>query len=316
MRVAGTRLCQQAFAPGRYSFPKRIFALTNTNTIEHKSSPLLCIVLGSSSSPYSSLAHLGTSYSQQQQQQKLLLHHPFRHFATATQSNKKHQTPYEVLGVSILASDKEIKMAYYKKAKESHPDMNPNDPKARARFQEIANAYEFLSSPTDRRIYDWTGSASSTTSSTSSSSSWSSYSSEVKEDVVQRFAAAEEVFRGVAADAEVIRESIFNYFVDLQEDFVDAFKGTWQDKVDFVKSHPVLVFGLLFPAILFARFPFLILIYARIAFSAQAFLWSSLFSLWRTSPSIVAVGTTSLWRLIVRQARERSERAKRNGKGK
>ncbi|EGO24656.1 hypothetical protein SERLADRAFT_449414 [Serpula lacrymans var. lacrymans S7.9] len=59
---------------------------------------------------------------------------------------------YDVLGLSPEASDGDIKKAYRKKAKEHHP--NPNDPQAAQKFQEMAAAYEILSDPNTREIYD------------------------------------------------------------------------------------------------------------------------------------------------------------------
>ena len=64
---------------------------------------------------------------------------------------------YEVLGVSRDASDDEIKKAYRKAAKASHPDLHPNDKEAEARFKEINEAYEVLSDPQKRRRYDQFG---------------------------------------------------------------------------------------------------------------------------------------------------------------
>ncbi|MBT8198736.1 MAG: DnaJ domain-containing protein, partial [Acidimicrobiia bacterium] len=61
---------------------------------------------------------------------------------------------YEVLGVSKDADDSEIKKAFRKLARDTHPDANPDDPGAEARFKEIAEAYEVLSEPSKRAAYD------------------------------------------------------------------------------------------------------------------------------------------------------------------
>lgn len=55
--------------------------------------------------------------------------------------------PYSVLGISKDASKDEIKKAYRKKAKEFHPDLHPNDPKAAEKMNEINEAYDMLSNP-------------------------------------------------------------------------------------------------------------------------------------------------------------------------
>jgi curved DNA-binding protein len=61
---------------------------------------------------------------------------------------------YKVLGVERSASDAEIKKAYRKLARQYHPDINPGNKEAEARFKEINEAYEVLSDKTKREKYD------------------------------------------------------------------------------------------------------------------------------------------------------------------
>ena len=61
--------------------------------------------------------------------------------------------PFEILGVERDATQKEIKAAYRKLAKEFHPDVNPEDAELAEKFREIASAYETLSSASLRKRY-------------------------------------------------------------------------------------------------------------------------------------------------------------------
>ena len=54
---------------------------------------------------------------------------------------------YGVLGVNKTATQDEIKKAFKKLARKYHPDLNPNDPTAKQKFQEIKEANEVLSDP-------------------------------------------------------------------------------------------------------------------------------------------------------------------------
>ncbi len=64
---------------------------------------------------------------------------------------------YQILGVSSKADEKEIKSAYRKLARKYHPDVNPNDKAAEAKFKEMSQAYEVLSDPDKRQMYDQYG---------------------------------------------------------------------------------------------------------------------------------------------------------------
>jgi molecular chaperone DnaJ len=64
---------------------------------------------------------------------------------------------YELLGVSRDASQEDIKRSYRRLARQLHPDANPDDPNAEARFKEVAQAYETLADPDKRQRYDMFG---------------------------------------------------------------------------------------------------------------------------------------------------------------
>jgi len=74
-----------------------------------------------------------------------------------SQSGKKDY--YDILGASRSASDDELKKAYRKKAVKYHPDKNPDNKEAEAKFKEAAEAYEVLSNKQKRQAYDQFGHA-------------------------------------------------------------------------------------------------------------------------------------------------------------
>lgn len=64
---------------------------------------------------------------------------------------------YGVLGVARNAAEKDIKSAYRKLARKYHPDVNPNDKTAEAKFKEVQEAYDVVGDPERRKLYDQFG---------------------------------------------------------------------------------------------------------------------------------------------------------------
>lgn len=61
---------------------------------------------------------------------------------------------YKILGVDKNIPQKDVRAAYRKRAKQFHPDLHPNDPKAKAKFQALSEAYEVIGNPDKRAKYD------------------------------------------------------------------------------------------------------------------------------------------------------------------
>ena len=64
---------------------------------------------------------------------------------------------YKILGVDKKIPQSEVKKAYLKRAKLFHPDLHPDDPKAKAKFQALNEAYEVIKDPDKRKKYDQYG---------------------------------------------------------------------------------------------------------------------------------------------------------------
>ncbi|KAG5052229.1 hypothetical protein AAZX31_02G169300 [Glycine max] len=71
--------------------------------------------------------------------------------------DQNEHTLYQVLGVEKTASQQEIKKAYYKLALRLHPDKNPGDEEAKAKFQQLQNVIAILGDEEKRAVYDQTG---------------------------------------------------------------------------------------------------------------------------------------------------------------
>ncbi len=64
---------------------------------------------------------------------------------------------YKILGVDKSILQKDVKKAYLKRAKQFHPDLHPDDPKAQAKFQALQEAYDVIGDPEKRKKYDQYG---------------------------------------------------------------------------------------------------------------------------------------------------------------
>ena len=64
---------------------------------------------------------------------------------------------YKILVVDKTIPQKDVKKAYLKRAKQFHPDLHPDDPKAQAKFQALQEAYDVIGDPEKRRKYDQYG---------------------------------------------------------------------------------------------------------------------------------------------------------------
>ena len=64
---------------------------------------------------------------------------------------------YKILGVDKTIPQKDVKKAYLKRAKQFHPDLHPDDPKAKAKFQALTEAYDVIGDPEKRAKYDKDG---------------------------------------------------------------------------------------------------------------------------------------------------------------
>lgn len=64
---------------------------------------------------------------------------------------------YKILGVDKNIPQKDVQAAYRKRVKQFHPDLHPDDPKAKAKFQALNEAYQVINDPEKRKKYDQYG---------------------------------------------------------------------------------------------------------------------------------------------------------------
>lgn len=166
-----------------------------------------------------------------------------------------NKSPYELLNVPKNATEKEIKLAYFREAKKYHPDLNTTDPEAKEKFQAIAAAYEILSDPAKRRNYDFTG----RTYGSATDSQQQAYQQQYQQQHQYTQQQAEEVFRTVQEDMDVLKDALKSVSEELRDEVniaVDAARrGDWQSVLEVAKAHKALIFGVVVPTVVFLRYP-------------------------------------------------------------
>lgn len=169
-----------------------------------------------------------------------------------------NKTPYELLNVSRNASEKEIKIAYFREAKKCHPDLNPNDPEAKEKFQAIAAAYELLSDAKRRSQFDATGSTGSAQYQETAGGSQHYYGQQADYGGFSQ-QHAEDIFRNVQGDVDVIKEAMLLLKEEWRDEFnlfTDAVhRRDWAQVMEMAKEHRLLISGIVVPTVLFLRYP-------------------------------------------------------------
>lgn len=170
-------------------------------------------------------------------------------------------SPYDLLGVPRHATEKEIKIAYFREAKKCHPDLNPNDPEAKEKFQAVAAAYELLSDAKRRAQYDATGFTGQQQYTNNGSTEGGSqhYYGQRSDYGGYGQQHAEDVFRNVQGDLDVIKEAM----VLLREEWRDEFnlfldalhRRDWNQVWEMAKEHRLLISVVVIPTVLFLRYP-------------------------------------------------------------
>lgn len=110
-----------------------------------------CTLSLHSTRPCIPLLHGPTSTSQGLNSSSTTIWRPFHTSRTLLEAEKSH---YDVLGVPPTATKADLKKRFYTLSKETHPDMQPDDPNAASRFSQVSEAYATLINEERRKIYD------------------------------------------------------------------------------------------------------------------------------------------------------------------
>lgn len=213
-------------------------------------------------------------------------------------------THYERLGISPPSEPKEIKMAYFKKAKECHPDIHGSS--KTQEFQALSAAYSVLSNPTKKSAYDISGYQDRNYDQPATGGTQGPGYQDFP-DINQAY----ETFRQVFMDF-----GLQEYYSRLVEDVSDTYEVSVKSQDyrpfwELAKRRKGLIFGLIFPTMALARFPLLGIALLR-GFGSLFFFG---FQILGRNPQLQRVIFAWLWRQMVLFYKRMAEEQDRRGRG-
>jgi hypothetical protein len=218
------------------------------------------------------------------------LDHQRRRLSTAWRGKR---SPYEILGVDRNSSPKDVKIAYFREAKKYHPDLNPNNPDATRKFQEVAAAYEILSDPKRKAMFDATG--------------WTGEQQSYTKQGAQQH--AEDIFTTVQEDFDVVKDALASYGEEMMDELHYAVesmrRGDWKGVWEVASSHKGIIFGIVVPTFLIIRFPPAVFAIFRFGGVIANIIVAGL-----AYTGNVQYVARLIWRQIIRLSQEQQQRAK------
>lgn len=205
---------------------------------------------------------------------------------------------YKILGVSKDASPQDIKKAYYHEAKKHHPDLNPNDPKAKERFQRLSIAYEVLSDPLQRKQYD------------AGPRAYYYQHQQAYQDPQYTDMHSRDTFDSVWEDLEIVKEAWNDFTQETKEELEYAIRaadnGDFQPLWNVAVANKFVILSFVIPLVAILRFPSLVLGAFRFA---APIVTGVAYQLIRSGQAPIL--TRYIWRKFIELAKNRKNRKKK-----
>ena len=199
-------------------------------------------------------------------------------------SSSSSRDPYVLLGVPRTATDQEIKLSYLRLAKTCHPDLNPGDPTATLRFQELSAAYQAIKDADSRRDHR----------------TQASYAPQ------QDVSDAKATFSGVMHDMNMIYEVVSWTYDEFKLDMADLSDALQTKDYDRAKS---ILSDYKYAGVAIVITPLLLLPGPRLFLMAVAasmrIFFSYFVTMWARNPRIASQGVARIWQGIITRVAHR-----------